>query len=69
MLEYFAEKVVLTDEEFEAYMRVQSDEYPTITESSDFEICGERYRAVALQFPDDRPPYDWYTRIFVVKEK
>jgi len=27
------------------------------------------HRAVALQFPDDRPPYDWYTRIFVVKEK
>lgn len=73
MSEYFTDKVVLTDEEYKAYMEYIEnpswDVLPTIIESVDFEIGGKRYSAVAVQFPSDRQPHDWKTRIFVVKEK
>lgn len=73
MWQYFAGKVVLTDEEYEAYMEyIEHSSWeilPSVIASEDFEIRGERYSAVAIQFPSGRPPHEWYTRIFVVKEK
>lgn len=72
MWQYFADKVILTEEELEAYQRYEVDYWNVpvnVFSSEDFEIGGERYEVVVFQFPDDRPPHEFRTRIFVVKRK
>lgn len=71
MLQYFTDRVVITEEELEAYRGYRTSRWESIPEedSIDFELDGKYYEVVVLKFPDDRPSYDWYTRIFVIKKK
>jgi hypothetical protein len=68
MWQYFVNKVVITKEELEAYTDFRVDELPD-TASVTFEINGKNYEVVVFRFPADRPPHEWSTRIFVVKDK
>lgn len=66
---YFEDKVIITKEELEAYESYRAWGRPPEEYGVDFELDGKHYEVVVLRFPDDRPQYDWYTRIFVVKKK